>query len=198
MAGGDLASEQRVAELAAHVEGCAGCQSLLEGLRRDLGTYAAVASVEEPAEGLARAVLAELIQSEAAVAPPRRARRQALPWTPGWMAAVSWSAAAGILVVVVAGALALDRFALQQPEARPVAEAARMRPVQVRRASGTGVELSWLLDGRNEPYHVLASASPRDFSDAEQVDVAGSRLVATKDLPARRLGDRKVTYFRVQ
>lgn len=203
LAGGDLASEQRAAELSAHVRACAGCRELLEALQADLATYAVASTVEEPAQGLSQAVLHELAASEAASHAPRhsasRPGRQAAPWAPSWLAAVSWSAAAGVLVVVIAGVLAMDRVA--NPPGSQVAANAQDEqfvPVQVKRSSGNGVELSWLADGRNEPYHVLASASPRDFSSAEQVDVAGSRLVATKDLPARRLGDRKVTYFRVQ
>jgi hypothetical protein len=76
-------------------------------------------------------------------------------------------------------------------------------PMQVRRANGQGVELTWAGDGREGrtktvPYRVLASASPRDFTGAQSIEVAGETLVATARLPASLMTDRKVTYFRVQ
>lgn len=95
------------------------------------------------------------------------------------------------------------------PEASPAVAAATTppdtsRPIWVRKAQGAAVELVWAGDGREdapagaEPYKVLASASPRDFTAARPVQVAGNRLVATMALPELRAADRKVTYFQVQ
>ena len=81
----------------------------------------------------------------------------------------------------------------------------QFRPVRVHRAGGPAVELEWDGDGRETapggvatPYKVLASASPRDFSGARPVLVAGRKLVTNSDLPSLRTADRSVTFFRVE
>jgi hypothetical protein len=76
--------------------------------------------------------------------------------------------------------------------------------LRVRRAS-TGVELTWVGDGREsgrsgrvETYHVSASANPRDFSEGPPVEVAGRQLVADLPISATGSADRKLTYFRLE
>lgn len=79
------------------------------------------------------------------------------------------------------------------------------RPVRVHRAGGPAVALEWESDGREAghggsagAYKVLASASPKDFTRAEPVLVAGMSLVAGSELPSMRTADRSITFFRVE
>ena len=78
-------------------------------------------------------------------------------------------------------------------------------PIRVRR-TGDDLELEWTGDGRESAlagsattYRVVASASPSDFDAGSAVEVAGRRLVAGgAPFPARRMGDRDLTFFRVE
>lgn len=203
LAGGDLVSESRAAELGAHVAACEGCRDLLQALEADHDAFAVLGAGPGSAEGLHGEVLARLAASPAShfgAASRQIASRSA------WSSPAGWSAAAGVLVVVLAGAVGLGRLTSIDAEARLAgvstagnagAELSSV-PVQVRRAPGDAVELSWQVDGRQNAYHVLASSSPSEFSGAQRIDVAGGSLVATTDLPTRRMGATKVTYFRVQ
>lgn len=103
-----------------------------------------------------------------------------------------------------AGGSAED-IAARRSSDEPSSDAAQaFRPVRVHRAPGNAVTLEWDGDGREAgkdgagAYKVLASASPRDFSEARPVLVAGRNLVAGDGFPALRRGDRSVTYFRVE
>lgn len=126
-------------------------------------------------------------------------------------------------MVVVVGAGLLGMAALQPGELRPENVTAAILPHQsglhlgedagsaagpqmaIRRLAGEAMELSWAGDGREggesgagRPYTVLASANPRSFVGAKEVEVAGHSLVTDLPLPATRGGDRKITYFRIQ
>lgn len=193
LAGGDLPSGAVAAELELHVAACAPCRALLEGLKADQRAFSSAAAAPAPVSSVAAHVLADLTAAPAATRFPSAAA----PLVPlrRWMGG---AAAAAVLLAGVAGLLALDRLAPAEGDAVVRAADPEFVPVEVRRTSSDAVELSWRADGRTDAYHVLASDSPGDFTRARKVDVAGSHLVATMDLPERRLGDRKVTYFRVQ
>jgi len=78
-------------------------------------------------------------------------------------------------------------------------------PMSVQR-SGGGVVLTWAGDGRERlaapghrsTYEVRAASTPDGIESARPVEVAGSTLVASMELPAARFDDRSVTFFRVE
>jgi hypothetical protein len=78
-------------------------------------------------------------------------------------------------------------------------------PIRVYRA-GNGLELEWAGDGREAltagpalTYRVVASALPDDFDGGRAVEVAGRRLSTSgMPFPVRKLGDRDLTFFRVE
>jgi hypothetical protein len=92
------------------------------------------------------------------------------------------------------------------PASVPSQESEKGLPVFVRRSGGGGVILTWAGDGRESQappgrpstYKVLASGTPAGFDDARPVEVAGSTLVASMGLPAARVNDRSITFFRVE
>lgn len=109
------------------------------------------------------------------------------------------------LVAATASPVLAGGNAIADAPAESGAASVEFRPVRVHRAGGPAVSLEWESDGRetarvdgSSAYRVLASASPRDFTEARPVLVAGNSLVASLDLPSLRTPDRSVTYFRVE
>src|SRR5436190_7646747 len=200
-AGGDLPVEEERLVLT-HAEACEGCQSLLIGLMGNQAALARVARVREPFESLAPAVMAR-VATESHVA---AAQRVALAGstsvrglTPRPALVPFLRIAAAVVLVASAGLFGMavlhqqvrdetDPSGLTSPEAGP--------QVAVRRLPGEAIEVSWAGDGREgaeigagKPYRVLASADPRNFSGAKEVEVAGRRLVTDLPLPAARAQD---------
>jgi hypothetical protein len=205
LAGGDLASAAEEQVLREHLSACEGCQELLEDLRGDLQVLASLpsAAVEE-GDSLAADVLKRLAATEAPAA------RKSAP-------VHQLQAAATVLVVATAflGALWLQDSPVPADGGVEVpslvegsSEAKSLEdglPIRVYRA-GDSLELEWAGDGREAltaapatTYRVVASALPNDFEGGRAVEVAGQRLV-TSDMPfpKRKLGDRDLTFFRVE
>jgi hypothetical protein len=226
LAGGDLSSREREVEALAHVESCGSCAALLADLGGDQAALVDLRAASDRSGSAECGVIAESGVVDAVLAvlarparpPSRRANAGRTLRTAVWAAAATLA-----LVATVASMRTAQRTSQRTSHERAVrgieqtlqapghpadresmlASTGETLPVQVRRVAGDAVELSWSGDGREgrsvgAPYRVMASASPGDFEGAWAHDVAGNRLVATASLPAARMGDRAVTYFRVQ
>jgi hypothetical protein len=219
LAGGDLAQSKADAVLA-HASSCTACAALLRDLRADQGALASLRAgvAETPAaegpqlgEGRMASSVMRRVEAMEALGSGLGGRRL--------LRGASVAAALVLVASVVAVVRLTPRGASRGGDAKPVAAQAQVvhelapetasavetedfRPVWVKKGPGQAVELTWQGDGREDAdattYKVLASASPRDFSSARPVEVAGNHLVATMALPALRAPDRSVTYFRVQ
>ena len=205
-AGGDLAEgEERVVR--EHLAACEGCRSFVDELSGDLEALAELPRFEAEGDDLLAAdVLGRLAGTDASVQRDRRAP-----------AGSNMRAAAAVLIVAVglAGALSLQFSPLPadvEPGDRSVTEgtpgddgSAEGLPIRVRR-TGNDLELEWTGDGRESAaaglattYKVVASDSPSDFDAGRSVEVAGRRLMAGGlPFPARKMGDRDLTFFRVE
>jgi hypothetical protein len=205
LAGGDLAAGEEERVLREHLAACEGCRQLVSELQGDLALLADLPEISvEEADSLDADVLQRLAATESP-APRRLGNSQHL------------RAAATILVVVTAFAGALS---LQGPTAPadggmgvPTASSGDIAakshdeglPIRVYRA-GDSLELEWTGDGREAvpagpatTYRVVASALPDDFDGGRAVEVAGQRLIASNmPLPTRKIGDRDLTFFRVE
>lgn len=206
-AGGDLAGLDEERSVREHLSACEGCRGFVAELEADLVALTALPEFEaEGDDSLVADVLAGLAGSEAPAVSDRRAP-----------AGSNLRAAAAVFVVAVAlvGAFSLQDGAVpadSDPEARIASMPAQGAvssvdglPIRVRR-TGDDLELEWTGDGREAApagsattYRVVASASPDDFDAGSAVEVAGRRLVAGgAPFPARKMGDRDLTFFRVE
>lgn len=206
LAGGDDLSPQAEAAASEHAAGCARCAELLAGLRADQDVLAELREAPLEAAELTDVVLARLATLPAS---PRGARTWIRPAQAAGLAAVAVLVGALALATGLGGpesmppGLQLGAGGAELSSEAPGADGESL-PVRVRRAAGGAVEVTWSGDeregaaGAGQPYTVLASASAEDFTGARAVEVAGRSLVASGELPATRVADRRITYFRVQ
>ena len=205
LAGGDLASAEEERVLKAHLAACEGCQELFSDLQGDLALLAELPmQATEEGDSLSADVLRRLATTESP-APRRLGHSHQL------------RAAATVLIVVTAfaGALSLQNLSVPADGGSDASSIADGQigaegnieglPIRVTRI-GESLELEWAGDGRETvtagpatTYRVVASALPDDFEGGRSVEVAGQRLVTSGlPFPARKMGDRDLTFFRVE
>lgn len=213
LAGGDLASGEEEQVLRGHLSGCEACRELFRDLQGDQALYSELSSVDETeTESLAADLLKRLAATEPSI---RREKGQEARKT---TLTHQLQAAATLLVVATAVASALwlqdspsaadVGFEVPPLVAEGAVEAKSLEdglPIRVYRA-GDSMELEWAGDGREAltatpamTYRVVASALPNDFEGGQAVEVAGQKLSTSgMPFPARKLGDRDLTFFRVE